>query len=251
MNAAAQRKLTPVLAILFAVFAVILIALFAGVGRGVRWGKALAGSVAPTPLKVAPAPVPAALAVFADVWQRPLFSPDRKPAANIAGEDAVSLGDFELTGIILTPGLHMALLRSTGSGHLVRVREGSVLPDSHWTLVSLGARSAAFDGGGERKELTLKVAAPEVVKADAQHPANAAPQGMAVVNPQPVMQPPSSGLRGPVPPNMAGRNAASGRPQIPPEAADAQQQARIEAIKAAVQKRRAEQAAQSANEGVR
>jgi general secretion pathway protein N len=241
-----------VLVVLFAVFAVVLIALLAGLGRSVRWGKALASPVAPAPLKMAAAPVPAALAVFAEVWQRPLFSPDRKPAANIAGEDAISLGDLELTGIILTPGLHMALLRSTGSGQLVRVREGSVLPDSHWTLVSLGARSAAFDGGGERKELSLKVSAPEAVKADAQHPANGAPpQGMAVVNPQPVMQPPSSGLRGPVPPNMAGRNPMSSRPQIPPEAADAQQQARIEAIKAAVQKRRAEQAAQSANEGVR
>jgi general secretion pathway protein N len=242
MNAAAQRKLTPVLAVLCAVFAVVLVALLAGLGRGVHWSDAAVEASNAPPTKPRAMPVPTALAVYTEVWQRPLFSPDRKPVANAAGEDTVSLGDLELTGIIITPGLRMALLRSTGTGQLVRVREGKLLPDSHWTLAALTPRSASFDGGGERKELALKVSAPEAVKADAQR--------------QPVPGPPSvtSQPSAPVPGSFVPRGAGSRLPvqqQVPIQAEDAQQKARIEALKAAVEKRRAAQAAQPANEGVR
>jgi general secretion pathway protein N len=227
MNAAAQRKLTPVLAVLCAVFAAVLVALLAGLGRGVHWSDAAVEASSAPATKPMAMPVPTALAVYTEVWQRPLFSPDRKPVANAVGEDTVSLGDLELTGIILTAGLRMALLRSTGDGQEVRVREGATLPASHWTLATLTPRSAAFDGGGVRKELALKVAAPQSSKADAQHPAPAnAAANPAAINP-----------------------AVIGT--ISPQVNDTRQQERIGALKAAVEKRRAAQAAQPANEGVR
>ena len=59
-----------------------------------------------------------------DLWRKPLFSPDRKPAPRMAS-DGAGLGDLELTGIILTPTLRMALLRDKNGDHReVRLREG-------------------------------------------------------------------------------------------------------------------------------
>ncbi|MET4675489.1 MULTISPECIES: hypothetical protein [unclassified Luteibacter] len=248
MNAAGQRRLTPLLAGVALVLAATLCVFALGVGRGVRWDPPGDPQALPAARPVAmPTPVP--LARFVEVWQRPLFMADRKPVAAAGDDDSASnIGDLELTGIIMTPGLRMALLRDKGKDVTVRVKEGSPLAEGHWTLASLTPRSAVFDNGGERRELTLKVSAPEALAKDGKRPG--VPPGQPAQPGQPtpspslppgamrIEQPQASGMTGPALP----RPADAGARQAPPRQDDeALQRARIDALKQAVQKRRMEQ----------
>ncbi|MCW8808597.1 MAG: general secretion pathway protein GspN [Rhodanobacter sp.] len=159
MNAAHQRRLTPFLVALAALLGALLLLLLTGVGQGLRWAPAR--QLAPLPPAGNPAdlPIPQPLQRFALVWQKPLFSPDRKPFARAADGDS-NLGDLELTGIIITPGLRMALLHDKNGHHEVRLREGESLPDGSVTLVELRPRSALFDSSAGRTELKLPAGAP-------------------------------------------------------------------------------------------
>ncbi len=176
---------------------------------------------------------------------------DRKPVAAADTDDSSSnIGDLELTGIIMTPGLRMALLRDRGKDTTVRVKEGTALADGHWTLASLSPRSAVFDNGGEHRELTLKVAAPEALTKNAQRPGMPPGQvpGQPPQPPRPqptpsgngvhVEQQPAPGMTGPSLPHPA---SPATRDTPPRQDDDALQRARIEALKQAVQKRRMEQ----------
>ena len=247
MNAAGQRRLTPILVGIALALGCATAAFALGVGRGVHWDDPAAPVPLP-PMRAAAMPTPSPLAQFSEVWQRPLFMADRKPVAVADGDDnASNIGDLELTGIIVTPGLRMALLRDKGKDATVRVKEGSALQDGHWTLASLTPRSAVFDNGGQRRELTLKVAAPDPLtnqKAGAppQPPQGAPPRpaqasaddGVRVIQPQG-----GAGMTGPQLPRPP---AADGARNAPPRQDDAGlQRARIEALKQAVQKRRLEQ----------
>jgi general secretion pathway protein N len=248
MNAAGQRRLTPLLAGVALVLAGTLGVFALGVGRGVRWDDPADPQALPAARPVAmPTPVP--LARFVEVWQRPLFMADRKPVAAAGDDDSASnIGDLELTGIIMTPGLRMALLRDKGKDLTVRVKEGSPLAEGHWTLASLTPRSAVFDNGGEHRELTLKVSAPEALAKDGKRPGVPAGQPAQPGQPSPsptlppgamrVDQPQASGMTGPALP----RPVDAGARQAPPRQDDeALQRARIDALKQAVQKRRMEQ----------
>ena len=247
MNAAGQRRMTPILATVAVVLAAFVVSLLLGVGRGVRWDPPGAPQPLPAARTVA-MPAPTMLSRFAEVWQRPLFMADRKPAAVAeAGDDTGNIGDLELTGIIVTPGLRMALLRDKSKDSTVRVKEGSALGDGHWTLASLSPRSAVFESGGERRELTLKVAAPEALTKGPQRPGMPPMPGQPPVpRPQPaagngvhVERQAASGMTGPSLPRPAG--TATTRAPQPRQDDDALQRARIEALKQAVQKRRLEQ----------
>lgn len=246
MNAAGQRRLTPVLAVIALALGCTAAAFAMGIGQGVRWDDPAAPEALP-PLRAAAMPPTSPLNRYAEVWQRPLFMADRKPAAAADTDDSSSnIGDLELTGIIMTSGLRMALLRDRGKDMTVRVKEGSALADGHWTLASLTPRSAVFDNGGERRELTLKVAAPEALTKEAARPGGAPMPGQP---PQPPRNTPApagngvhveqvSGMTGPALP----RPPATPARDTPPRQDDsALQQARIEALKQAVQKRRMEQ----------
>ncbi|MET0935382.1 MAG: hypothetical protein ABWX83_05300 [Luteibacter sp.] len=245
MNAAGQRRLTPVLVGMVLVLGCMAAALALGVGRGVRWDEPAAPEPLP-PLRAAAMPATSPLAGFAEVWQRPLFMADRKPVAATESDDASgNIGDLELTGIIMTPGLKIALLRDRGKDTTVRVKEGSALADGHWTLASLTPRSAVFDNGGERRELTLKVAAPDPLAKEVQRPGAtpgqpppARPIPTAAGNGVHVEQASGSGMTGPSLPHPP---ASTTRQAPPRQDDDALQQARIEALKQAVQKRRMEQ----------
>jgi general secretion pathway protein N len=245
MNAAGQRRLTPVLAILAVALGCTAVAFATGIGQGVRWDDPAAPEALP-PLRAAAMPPTSPLNRYAEVWQRPLFMADRKPAAVADADDSSSnIGDLELTGIIMTSGLRMALLRDRGKDMTVRVKEGSPLADGHWTLASLTPRSAIFDNGGEHRELTLKVAAPEALTKDATKSGAGPVPGQP---PQPARAPTPagngvhveqvSGITGPALPRPA---AAQARDTPPRQDDSALQQARIEALKQAVQKRRMEQ----------
>lgn len=245
MNAAGQRRLTPALAVIALALGCTAAAFAMGIGQGVRWDDPAAPEALP-PLRAAAMPATSPLNRYAEVWQRPLFMADRKPAAVADTDDSSSnIGDLELTGIIMTSGLRMALLRDRGKDMTVRVKEGSALADGHWTLASLTPRSAIFDNGGQRRELTLKVAAPEALTKDASRPGAVPVPGQP---PQPPRNTPASGngvhveqasgITGPALPRPL---AAPPRDTPPRQDDSALQQARIEALKQAVQKRRMEQ----------
>lgn len=236
MNAAAQRRLTPVLGAIAAVFGVVLLLLLLGVGRTVSWGAPRAAAPLPeTHDQGLPPPVP--LAQFSAVWQQPLFSPDRKPSLRTASGGA-SLGDMQLTGIIVTPTLHMALLHDKSGDHEVRVRQGETLPDGSWRLVELKPRAAVFESASGRTELELPAGAPiDMPKNTTAPPAPAQAAGNNPPSPAP-----AGGMQmmiGPVKPQGAPPPGAN----TPPEQPNSTQADRLRALREAIQKRRAQQQA--------
>ncbi|MFC5436190.1 hypothetical protein ACFPME_06460 [Rhodanobacter umsongensis] len=159
MNAADQRQLTPWLAAVAVLLGAVSLLLLSGVGRNPRWDPPR--TLAPLPPAGNPAnlPQPVPLQQFALVWQKPLFSPDRKPVAH-AADGGSSLGDLDLTGIILTSTVRMALLHDKNGDKQVRLHEGEALPDGSVTLVEVRPRSALFDSSAGRTELKLPAGAP-------------------------------------------------------------------------------------------
>jgi general secretion pathway protein N len=285
MNAAAQRRLTAPLAIVVLLLGVLFLALLAGIGRGVHWRAPRAPAALPAQ-HAATLPPPVPLEHFAPAWQQPLFNPDRKPVAHAASGGG-QLGDMELTGIILTPSLRMALLhnkREGDSGQELRVREGTRLPDGSWTLVEVKPRSAVFDSSSGRVELQLPAGAPiEQVRGGTE--AGAAPgEASSIPNelpddsaprhrlePQPEKDEQPGGQRQDINPQEQRRpgsqNGDSGEDDgTAPSAGaaisalrgraranmgnDERQAERLRQLKAAIEKRRAEQAAK-AHEGDR
>jgi general secretion pathway protein N len=231
MNAAAQRRITPPLVIVVAVFGLLLLSLLFGMDRGVSWDPPRPTPPLPPARNVA-LPAPAPLDSYAQVWLHPLFSADRKPIVSSGGgSEGVSLGDLQLTGVIITPNLHMALLGpvhgnndngNNGKGDdadTVRVREGAMLPDGTWKLIKVLPRSAIFASPSGRTELKLPAGAP------IDQPATGAPPGAIPMN----GPPPAPGQSRPM------------RPVPPPPGAvptgDAQQQ-RLQRLRAAIQKQR-------------
>jgi len=234
MNAAAQRRLTPLLGGVAVLFGALLLVLLVGVGRGVSWGPQRAAAPLP-PAHDQGLPPPVPLAQFSAVWTQPLFSNDRKPSLHAAAGGA-SLGDMQLTGIILTPPLHMALLRDKSGEHEVRVRQGDALPDGSWRLVDLRPRSAVFESSSGRTELQLPAGAPiDIPKAEGNAPPPAPPAPAMAVGPVPAPQ------NGPMF-NAANPTNTPNPALQSPNAVDAQAD-RIRLLKEAIQKRRAQQQA--------
>ena len=158
MNAAHQRRLTPVLGGVAVVLGVLLLLLLGGVGRGVSWKAPRTLPPLPPAGNSADLPQPKPLQEFSVVWQQPLFNPDRKPIAHAAAGGS-NLGDLQLTGIIITPGLRMALLHDKNGDKEIRLRQGDSLPDGSVTLVEVQQRSAVFDSAAGRTELKLPAGA--------------------------------------------------------------------------------------------
>ncbi|MFC5741419.1 general secretion pathway protein GspN [Dyella tabacisoli] len=246
MNAASQRRITPWLAGTALVFGLLWVLLLSGIGRGVYWNPPRPTPPLPAARDDSGLPTPLPLEQFAIVWQKPLFNPDRKPIARAASEGG-NLGDMELTGIILTRDLHMALLHDKSGDKHVRVREGDSLPDGSWKLAELKPRTAVFEGASGRTELNLPAGAPITPPSPNDANANNVPPpmpGMAV----PMQPPPPVVSNGPSAPVMQVQQVPNNATP-PPQAADVQQAERIRQLKANILKRRAEQAA--APEGVR
>ncbi|MEO7149485.1 MAG: hypothetical protein ABIY40_06085 [Rhodanobacteraceae bacterium] len=238
MIAADRRRLTSALGALCALLALLLVVLWAGLGRRVHWDDGEAPPRLPLPHAATPPPVVAPLQAFAQVWERPLFSPDRKPSLS-GGNANADAGDLELTGVIVEPGLRMALLREKSSGHTLRVREGERAGDSGVTLIEVKPRSAVVDAGGSRSELALKV--------------GPAPGGNAVDNAQPAA-PPTGAETAPQDNNAAATAAmevASPQPGDTSQNSDGAQDAaaaRIKALKARIEQRRKQAAQQQQND---
>ncbi|RDS79383.1 general secretion pathway protein GspN [Dyella monticola] len=225
MNAAAQRRLTPVVGTVVAVLGIVLLSLLFGLGHRVSWDPPRPPKPLPTARAVTlPAPPP--LQSYAPVWLHPLFSADRKPIVTSGGTEGVSLNDLQLTGVILTTNLHMALLGPVnGKGgdedKQVSVREGAMLPDSNWKLIQVLPRSAIFASPTGRTELKLPAGAPidQMVP-----PNNGAPPMNA---PRPVTPPP-------------GRERSM-EPEPPPPPPNNAQAQRLQKLRAAILKQRSQQ----------
>jgi len=231
MNAAAQRRLTPAFATVVAVLGGVLLCLLFGVGRGVEWDAPRVTPPLPAEHPVT-LPTPPALQSYAQVWDHPLFSSDRKPIVSSEGGDSgVSLNDLQLTGIILTPTLHMALLGPThpskdDDSKEVGVKEGANLPDSSWKLIKVLPRSAIFASPSGRTELKLPAGAP-IDQPATNAAAPAIPMGGSPgMHMQPHNLPPPGG---PMPPN-------------------ATQAQRFQQLRAAILKQRSQQAGNAQGE---
>ncbi len=249
MNAANQRRLTPILAALAIALSAGVLLLLSGVGRGARWYPPRAAAALPALTNPDNLPRAMPLQQFALVWQKPLFSPDRRPVAH-AADGGSSLGDLALTGVILTTGLHMALLHDRNGDKQVRLREGEALPDGSVTLVEVRARSALFDSAAGRTELKLPSGAPiDAGKSGAATGARTDQPDAGDVRASPDAPPTqNTDMR-------TNDGGASSRPAPLPRptqrgAAEHAPGATIERIRENIKKRRAAQAA-AANEGVR
>lgn len=255
MNAADHIRLTPVLAAVCAALALLLFGLWAGLGRGVRWSA----PTAPPPLAgagqaAAAAPRLAGVDRYAAVWQHPLFSEDRQPEPQAAGggEAGPAIGQLVLTGVMLTPQLHAALLHDAAGNKSYVVREGSALPDGSWTLRELKPRGAIFvNGRGERAELELKVATVSPQRGAPLHDAGASAPGSGPgVEAAPAQKPEPMGEGGVQVQQVAPASSASMpeapapiplRPQAGASAAetpDATAEARVQALKQRIEERR-------------
>ncbi|MEO5811865.1 MAG: hypothetical protein ABIU96_00405 [Rhodanobacter sp.] len=159
MNAADQRRLTPLLIVLTTALAAGGLVLLSGAGSGARWGPPRVAAALPAATSPVKLPQSIPLQQFALVWTKPLFSPNRKPMTRVA-DGGSTLGDLTLTGVVLTPDLHMALLQDRNGDKQLRLREGQALPDGSVTLVEVRARSALFDSAAGRTELKLASGAP-------------------------------------------------------------------------------------------
>ena len=153
MNAADRRRLTPAFGIVAAVLVLLLIALWAGFGEGATWNDNAAPARLPPVGATTPAPAVPPLDRYAEVWQRPLFSPTRTPAPAAAGEGASS-SDLQLTGVIILPHLKMAILHDRTNGKDYRAVEGQPSHEGP-VLVELHPRSAVIEVSGSRQELQL------------------------------------------------------------------------------------------------
>lgn len=231
MNAAAQRRLTPLGVAAVAVFGMVLLSLWFGVGRGVQWDPPRVTPPLPASHNVA-LPTPPSLQSYAAVWDHPLFSSDRKPIVSSGGDSGVSLGDLQLTGVILTPTLHIALLGPThpdkDDDKQVRLREGAELPGGGWKLIRVLPRSAIFASSSGRTELKLPAGAPIDQPAS-----NAAAPGAI----------PMSG-----PPGMQIQNHAMPPPPGAPMSPNDAQSQRLQKLRAAILKQRSQQSGNAQGE---
>lgn len=105
---------------------------------------------------------------FADTLARPLFMPNRRPAAaEVAQAPAPttqparpSANRYALSAIIIVDNERIALLTDTATGGLSRVREGDSF--AGWQMESIRADGAVISNGDTREELSLRTFAPPV-----------------------------------------------------------------------------------------
>ncbi len=170
MNVRAARMMTQGLGAICAVLLLLLIAQYAGLGRGYGWGSAAAVDDAPHPLpnidRQAPQMPPAG--AFAAIDAHPLFNVDRQPSPV---DDAADAGEappanplnVQLTGVIIDDARHVrvAMLLDKARNVPVSLKVGMPLEGDQaaWTLVELKPRVAVFrNATAETTEVELETA---------------------------------------------------------------------------------------------
>lgn len=250
----ARDRRMPVRTRLLLVMALLALAVLVGVAVGLgRQTRAL------PPVSAAPPSVPAGLGdagqsrlgpldQYMVIGQTPLFYPDRQPkpfvVSNGSASDAPAAATFEfqLTGVVNTPALELAVLQPIQGGEALRVLKGSGPKGAEaWVLQGVEGRTAIFmgPGGEQRLELRRPVDAAMPVP-PAGMPAGMPPMPPGVPAPPP---PPPPMAAAPTQPPPAAQQAA------PPPDSTQPTDAQIEAIRARIQARRAELARERARQG--
>jgi general secretion pathway protein N len=168
MGIQAAKLLTVTLACACGLLLLLALLLQVGLGRGYHWLSADddavtgpgAANINRVPFKLPPE------TSFAQTDARPLFNEDRKPTPDTPTEvvpppaPAVPL-NVSLTGVILTPQLHLAMIHDNAKNDSVAVKEGMPLPGDlgGWTLTRVKERSAIFkEASGDEVEVELSTA---------------------------------------------------------------------------------------------
>lgn len=152
------------------------------------------------------------LDAYAQIGQRPLFNPDRRPAPPADGSNASADAaappppptplDVTLTSVVMTGAVKIAIVTDNKSGNSQSVKVGDMLSgdSSDWKLVELAPRKAVFEGPQGRSEADLRVfdgsggqaptptavaVAPDQSKAQRAAPPPPDPAGNAAPPPQP------------------------------------------------------------------
>lgn len=151
MNAADRRRLTPTFGVIAAVLGALLIWLRVGAGREPDWHDHAAPPRLPSVGSPIPTPKVPPIEHYRRVWQQPLFSPTRTPNSNVGDKASDNL---QLTGVIMLPGLDLAILHDKSSDKDYRVIEGRPSVNRP-VLMELHPRSAVVDVSGLRLQLKL------------------------------------------------------------------------------------------------
>jgi general secretion pathway protein N len=167
MSVRGNRLLSIVLAGICGCLLLLALILQAGWGRGYRWATPDdSAALAATNIDHETFKLPSEKD-YAATDARPLFNEDRKPTPEIPDEPVKpdvppSTLNIALTGIVLTPQLHLALIMDKSKNSTISLREGMPMPGDQgdWTLTELKPRSAIFKQapGGEEVEVELTTA---------------------------------------------------------------------------------------------
>jgi len=166
MNMHGVKLSTVILAGICGVLLLLAFVMEAGFGRGYRWlvpddSAALAAAgIDREPFKLPPE------SAYAATDARPIFNEDRKPTpeapdANVEPPPPSVPLNISLTGIVLTPQLHMALIQDKSKNTTIALREGMPMPGDQggWTLTEIKKRSAIFkETAGDEVEVELSTA---------------------------------------------------------------------------------------------
>jgi hypothetical protein len=107
----------------------------------------------PSAAKGAPALPP--ISAYAEVTERPLFSPSRQPAPpEAAQEDLGNSSAFTLLGIVISEGERMALIEHGKPGVIARLKEGQAVEG--WRVQTIEADRVILEHGGTQQPLKLK-----------------------------------------------------------------------------------------------
>ena len=151
----AQRLATAILALLCIALAGVAVVELAGSGATTQEPS---GAGAPASSKVETPATPSAgfslpaLGNFAGVGQRPLFSPDRRPAARSA-DNSGAWASFTLAGIIITPQSREALVSHGKPPTIAHVAEGQTIEG--WTVSAIYPDRVVFSDRLSEHELRL------------------------------------------------------------------------------------------------
>jgi general secretion pathway protein N len=167
MSIQGAKLLTLILACACGALLLLALTLQAGFGRGYHWlpadDDAVAGlgvgGIDRTPFKLPPE------GGFAQTVERPLFNEDRKPTPDTPPDVAPTVPptplNISLTGVILTPELHLAMIHDNAKNDSVAIKEGMPLPGDlgGWSLTRVKERSAIFkEAAGDEVEVELSTA---------------------------------------------------------------------------------------------
>lgn len=187
-----SQTTTLVLAVACGVLLLLVFVLELGAGRGYRWWPMEAQQHPPRQQAIEHAAfrLPS-WNEYANIHQRPVFNEDRRPTPPPPPEGATDKPIPKLTitlsGVILTPSLHVAMIVENGKTQSSAIKEGGSLPGDlgGWSLAKVKPRSAVFKNAlGEEAELEL------IAKGSGLRPPQPAPPAPPVVpQPQPQVAP--------------------------------------------------------------